>query len=112
MYERTVGSYSVQHRSQFFGQIVRSPLLSTSEFLPCCISHSTSNYCSLRTVWEGRRSASSRYHKRFPRFIEDSLSFEGFLQCFEFIEVSVQRVRELSRSGYQTGDCSDAVSRF
>ena len=35
-----------------------------------------------------------------------------FLQSLDFIEVSVQRVRELSRSGYQTGDCSDVVSRF
>ena len=67
------------------------------EFLPCRIRHSTSSYYSLRTVWEGRRSASPRDQKRFPRFIEDSLSFEGFLQCPEFIEVSVQRVRELSR---------------
>ena len=37
---------------------------------------------------------------------------QGLLQCPEFIEVGVQRVRELSRSGYQAGDCSNAVSRF
>ena len=36
----------------------------------------------------GGRSASTRDHKRFPRFIEDSLSLEGFLQSLEFIEVS------------------------
>jgi hypothetical protein len=67
------------------------------EFLPCCIRHSTSNYYSLRTRREGGRSASTRDHKRFPRFIEDSLAFKGFLQRPEFIEVGVQRVRELSR---------------
>jgi hypothetical protein len=54
----------------------------------CHIRHSTSNYYGSRTVREGRRGASTRYHKCFPRGIEDSLSFEGFLQCPEFIEVS------------------------
>jgi|GEM_PF-6034291 hypothetical protein len=49
---------------------------------------------------------------RFPCFIEDSLAFEGFLQSLGFIEISVQRVRELSRSRYQMGGGSNAVSRF
>ena len=88
------------NRPKFLGQFVGSALLSTSEFLPCCIRHSTSSFYGLRTVREGRRSASPRCHERFPRFIEDSLSFEGFLQSLEFIEFSEQRVRELSRSGY------------
>ncbi len=51
-----------------------SGILSTPEFLPCRIRHSTANYYGLRTVREGRRSATTRYHKRFPRFIEDSLT--------------------------------------
>ena len=65
-----------------------SGILSTPEFLPCRIRHFTSNYYGLRTVWEGRRSASPRGHKRFPRFIEYSLAFDGILQSLEFIEVS------------------------
>jgi hypothetical protein len=78
----------LESRPQFLRQFVRSAFLPSPEFLPCCIRHSTSNYYGLRTVREGRRSASPRYHKRFPRFIEDSLSLEGFLQSLEFIEVS------------------------
>ena len=90
----------LESRPQFLREFVGSSLLSSPEFLPCRIRHSTANYYGLRTVREGRWGASTRYHKRFPRFIEYSLAFEGFLQCPEFIEVGVQRVRELSRSGY------------
>lgn len=43
----------LQDRPQLPRELVGGALLSSSELLACCVGHSNSNYCGLRTVRDG-----------------------------------------------------------